>query len=41
MAIENDRVEEARRVANERIDRLTQELNVCLQMLSFAGWNFK
>ena len=34
MAAENARVEEARRVANERIDRLTQGLNACIQMLA-------
>lgn len=34
MAIENARVEETRRVATEKIDRLTKELNTCLQMLN-------
>ena len=33
MVIENDRLEEARRVTNERIDRVAHELNACIQML--------
>ena len=31
---ENERVEEARRIAAEKIDRLTDELNACLQLLA-------